>query len=190
MKINPSEIGFDIDGVVADTSEAFLRIAGKEYGISNISHSDITNFNVAECLPIPAHIVDEIFDFLMREPLNADMRPMPDAVQVLTKIALNKPITFITARPYEQPVSDWLQHFLPPAVFKQTRLTAMGDHEGKIKYIKQHNLRYFVDDRTETCLDVKKAGITPIVFKQPWNEGRHNLLTVDSWRCIEEKLQF
>jgi uncharacterized HAD superfamily protein len=190
MQIDPAEIGFDIDGVVADTSEAFLRIARQDYGICDINHCDITNFNVAECLPIPADIVDDIFDFLMREPLNADMRPMPDAVQVLTRIASTKPITFITARPHKQPVADWLEHFLPPEVFKQTRLTAMGDHEGKIKYIKQHKLRYFVDDRTETCLDVQKAGITPIVFTQPWNEGRHNLLTVDSWRSIEEKLQF
>ena len=38
--IHPSRIGFDIDGVVADTGGAFLRILREEYGINSYRLED------------------------------------------------------------------------------------------------------------------------------------------------------
>jgi uncharacterized HAD superfamily protein len=51
-KINPAHIGFDIDGVVADTGGAFIRIAAEEYGINSFTLDDITSFEVIDCLDV------------------------------------------------------------------------------------------------------------------------------------------
>ncbi len=137
-----------------------------------------------KCLPIPAEIVDGLFQQLLLDPISADLAPMPHAVEVLTELSGRAPLTFITARPARKPIEEWLIHVLGSDVFDRCRLVAMGDHDGKTTYIKEEGLRYFVDDRAETCIDLERHGITPLVFSQPWNRGKHNLRAVDSWPAI------
>jgi len=184
QKIHPAVIGFDIDGVVADTGGAFLRIARKEYGINSLSLEDITRFEVEDCLDIEPQIIDEIFTRLLDEPLNSGLQPMEDAMDVLHQFAKQAPLTFVTARPDKQPIDLWLQHFLEPHVYNDMRLVAMGEHDNKAGYIKNLGLQYFVDDRLQTCLALVEEGITPLVFSQPWNRHEHGLQTVDNWLAI------
>ncbi len=184
-KIDPNLIGFDIDGVVADTVEAFLRLARHRHGISQYTATDITEFDVAKCLPIDPEVIDGIFATLLENPIDADLQPMADSVSVLTALSQRAPLTFITARPLHQPIADWLKHILGPAPFSRVRLIAMGDHDRKATYLHELGLRYFIDDRAETCLDLQRQGFAPLVFEQPWNHGKHQLPTVASWREIE-----
>jgi len=184
-KIDPKLMAFDIDGVVADTVEAFLRLAKERHGIDEFTAAQITEFDVAKCLPIEPAIIEAIFDFLLEAPLDADLRPMPDAVAVLTALSWQAPLTFITARPLHQPIAAWLEKVLGPAAFARTRLIAMGDHDNKAAYLKELGLRYFVDDRAETCVRLHEQGFFPLVFSQPWNRGQHQLPSVASWREIE-----
>lgn len=184
-KIDPNLLGFDIDGVVADTAEAFLRLARDRHGFNGLSTSQITEFEVAKCLPIDPIIIDRIFADLLEDPIDADLRPMPDSVEVLTALARLAPLTFITARPLHRPIEKWLQRVLGPTTFSRVRLIAMGDHDQKAAYLKELGLRYFIDDRAETCLDLERQGFIPLVFNQPWNEGRHHLATVASWQEIK-----
>ncbi|MCK5341331.1 MAG: hypothetical protein KAJ60_09670 [Desulfobulbaceae bacterium] len=184
MNIHPSLIGFDIDGVVADTMEAFIRIAGEDYGVYTISPEDITHFMVEDCLDIDPTIIDEIFTLLLDDPLKAGLKPMPYATVVLNELSHVAPLTFVTARPQREPIDKWLREVLGKSVYKKTRLVAMGEHDGKADYIKKFGLKYFVDDRAQTCIMLDQEGITPYVFSQPWNRGRHELETVKDWRGI------
>jgi uncharacterized HAD superfamily protein len=184
QKIHPGMIGFDIDGVVADTAGAFLRIARKKYGINSLFLEDITKFEVEDCLVIERQVIDEIFTCLLDEPLDSGLQPMEDAMDVLHKFAEQAPLAFVTARPDKQPIALWLQHFLEPSVFNDMRLIAMGEHDNKAAYIKNMELQYFVDDRLQTCLALADEGITPLVFNQPWNQHGHGLQRVDNWLAI------
>ncbi len=184
MQIHPKLIGFDIDGVVADTSEAFLRIAREEFGHTAIRHEDITAFEVTECLDMKEDLVDAIFERLLHDPIGSGLRPMPNAVKVLEELSRATTVSFITARPEREPVAQWLLHTLGAELYNRSRLMAMGDHDGKTEYIKDWGLEFFVDDRAETCHLLAQNGITPIVFDQPWNRGQHNFTTVDSWSAI------
>lgn len=186
MKIDPNLIGFDIDGVVADTTEAFIRILGGEYGIIGIADTDITEFDVSKCLDIDPQIIEEAFGYLLHSPIEVNLKPMPDAVMVLSEMSRQAPLTFITARPNREPIAAWLKHVLGPQAFKQVRLIAMGDHDGKPEYIKQLGLQYFIDDRYQTCMSLDQHGVTPFVFCQPWNQGRHQLRSVASWLEIRD----
>ena len=182
--ITPGEIGFDFDGVIADIAEAFLRIACEEHDYCSFSIDDITSFQVEECLNMTISLVEQIFDDILHDSLGTGLKPMPGMVEVLSELAGLAPVTIITARPQSQPVADWLDNFLPARTCGRVNLIAMGDHDGKIRYIHNEGLRYFVDDRTKTCELLHDADITPLVYSQPWNRNRHTFQTVESWQEI------
>lgn len=185
MNIHPSNIGFDIDCVVADTMSAFIDLAGKDYGVS-ILPEEITEFQVEECLQLKQEIIEEIFGRLLENPLKNGLQPMPNAVSVLTDMAEYGPLTFITARPTKDPIAMWLHSILGPDVYDQVRLTATGNHDGKASFIKDADIDYFIDDRVPTCIELANEGLNPIVFSQPWNRGKHELPSVDSWLSIKK----
>lgn len=186
MMIDPGKIGFDFDGVVADTMEAFIRLVDEDYGIK-VSPLEITDFMVEECLDIEQEIVDDIFGRLMRDPLGVGLQPMADAITVLEELAGDAPLTLITARPDVEPVAEWLECYLSSKACGEIRLIATGDHDGKVAHIREMGLTHFVDDRAVTGnLLAQEKGITPIVYDQPWNAGQHTLRSVDNWLAIQK----
>lgn len=192
MKIVAHEIGFDFDGVIADTAGAFLRLACEEYEYCSFTLEDITHFEVGECLTIADEHINAIFQRLNGDCLGAGIEPMPGAVEVISAIVRQAPtqnsLQVITARRLPEPVAAWLAHYFPADVLPMIHLTAMGEHDDKLRHIKEYGLKFFVDDRAETCLSLAEAGISPLVFSQPWNRHRHGLPTVASWRQIERLL--
>ena len=186
-KIDPDSIGFDIDCVVADTMEAFIRLALDDYGIA-IQPEDITIYEVEKCLAVDPRIIGEIFSRLLDAPVENGLQPMADAVEVLTALSGLAPLTFITARPVREPIDRWLAQVLPAPVYNSSRLVAMGNHDGKAAYIRKLGLHYFIDDRLATCVELAGAGFSPIVFEQPWNRGQHAFASVNSWRGIKKRI--
>lgn len=189
MKIKSHEIGFDLDGVIAETGETFLRLACEEFGHCSFSLEDIKDFEVENCLGIPKEHVEQLFYTIMKNSLQCGLQPMEGAVDVITELATQAQVTIITARPLTQPVTDWLDHFFPAETCESINLVATGDHDDKFRYIKDHNLQFFVDDRVETCLQLAETHITPIVYNQPWNIGRHGLQNVNNWVEIKDRLE-
>ena len=49
-RINPGEIAFDIDGVVADTMEVFIALAHERYSLMHLRKEDISCYNLYTCL--------------------------------------------------------------------------------------------------------------------------------------------
>ncbi|MEN8142167.1 MAG: hypothetical protein ABFQ82_01050 [Thermodesulfobacteriota bacterium] len=186
MRIPPNRIGFDIDGVVADTLEAFIRLAGSDYQIE-VSPPEITDFMVEECLNIDLEIIEDIFSKLLLDPLGTGLEPMDQALAVLEELAREAPLTFITARPQALPINDWLEHHLSPDAFAVTRLVATGDHDNKADHIRRLGISHFIDDRSETCNQLAlEKDITPIVYEQPWNMNKHRLTSVADWPSIKK----
>ena len=183
-KIHPTEIGFDFDGVIADTVEAFLRIACEQYEHCGLRPEDITDFSVEECLSLGTGIVETIFSTILHDSVSTGLLPMPGAPAVLEALTQQAGVTIITARPHAAPVHDWLETALPAPVWQRIKVVAMGDHNDKARYIKMSGLSTFVDDRAETCQQLHEAGIRSIVFSQPWNRNRHKLPTVRDWEDI------
>ena len=146
MRISPDRIGFDIDGVVADTSEAFIRLTGSYYKIE-ISPLEITEFMVEECLNIGIEIIEDIFSKLLLDPLGSGLKPMLHSMAVLEELAQEAPLTFITARPQASPINAWLKHHLSPDAFSRIRLIATGNHDNKATHIRRMKISHFVEDR-------------------------------------------
>lgn len=185
-RIHPQHLGFDFDGVVADIAEAFIRLSSSDYGCRSISHEEITHFDVEQCLDIDAEIVEAVFTRILLDSVATRLQPMPGAIEVLGELTGHGIVTIVTARPDPKPVYDWLAWVMPRDVSAKIRVVAMGAHDDKPRYVLEHGLRYFIDDRAETCHQLDKVGILPIVYSQPWNRGRHRFSTVSSWQEIRE----
>ena len=86
IKIDPAGLGFDFDGVIADTAETFLRLACDKYGLCDICLEDITSFEVEECLDIDPKIVQSIFMEVLLDSIGTGLQPMPGAVEGLGEL--------------------------------------------------------------------------------------------------------
>lgn len=182
--ISLAEIGFDFDGVIADTADTFIRIAGDKYGYNGFSKEDITNFELEDCINVPREIVEKIFTEILMDSLGTGLKPISGAVETLSLFANYSKVTIITARPIDQPVHDWLETYFAQSLLANMQVVATGDHDDKVRHIHANNIKYFVDDRVATCQSLVKEEIYPIVYQQPWNEGRHDLTMVSDWNDI------
>ncbi len=184
QKIHPTQLGFDFDGVIADTAEAFIRLACEQYDYCGIRIEEITHFMVEKCLDMDMEITEAIFQQILDDSVGIGLRPMPGAVRVLEELSRDATVTIVTARPEAKSVNMWLDTLLPQNALKRINVVAMGDHDDKPRHVKELQLSHFIDDRAETCVQLNQAGINSIVFDQPWNKDRHTLPTVNSWQDI------
>jgi FMN phosphatase YigB (HAD superfamily) len=186
--IKPTELGFDFDGVIADTAESFLRLACIEYGLCDFTPEDITHFDLEQCLALDSSITKAIFTQILEDALATGLQPLPGAIEVLSQLAAHKTkVRVITARPFMDPVLDWFASLLPSSALSAIHVLALGEHDAKLGPIHEQGLRYFVDDRPETCVQLQEAGVQAIVFRQPWNRLTcSGLPSVNSWEEIRK----
>ncbi len=188
--IDPETIAFDIDGVLADIASLFIDIAHKRYNIKGIGYHDITSYALEECLEIETAVVEEIIDSIL-DGRDADkVKPIPGGPEVLRKLAGTAgPILFVTARPDADSIYGWIRNVLSVGP-EMIDIVATGDFEAKAEVLLSRNKTYFVEDRLDTCFHLYEAGITPLLFKQPWNRGRHTFMEVESWKELEAMISF
>ncbi len=188
-QIAPEHIGFDFDGVIADIGEAFIRLACTKYGHCGLKLEQISSFQVEQCLNMERSTIEQIFADILRDSIGTELRPIAGAVESLKQLSRHSPVTIITARPELGPVTDWLRLHCGVEA-ERIKLVSSGHHDDKERFIRQHNILYFVDDRLTTCLMLAESGLKPLVFAQPWNSDRHDLPSVNSWREILDLIDF
>lgn len=188
--IDPYSLAFDIDGVLADTMTLFLDIAREEYKIYDVKYEDITCYTLEECVDIDPVLIETILVRIMDGTHKAQLKAMPGARNVLTRLSRrHSPILFVTARPNGKPIYEWIQSILsfdPDSV----EVIATGSFEAKVDVLSSRNISYFVEDRLETCYPLFEAGVTPIIFKQPWNRKHHPFVEVGNWKELESLIKF
>jgi len=188
--IKPESIAFDIDGVFADIITLFIDIARVDYNINKINYNDITTYDLKNCLEIDSLIVDEIIIKIQNGCFQPVLKPLDGAPSVITKIgSACGNVFFVTARTLKMPIYNWITEVLPlkPDIID---VVAAGAHESKTEILLERNIKYFVEDRLETCYLLKDAGITPIIFKQPWNRKKHPFIEVSDWNELESMISF
>ncbi len=183
-RIDPRRLAFDIDGVVADIMSTFIQLAKERYGLHHLDYEDIVDFDLARCLKMDEAIIWEILELLLYRPETLEIAPLPEAVPTLTRLAQEQPLLFVTARDRAEPIAAWLAQQLPAVPPQDLKVIATGDPEAKLIYLQEHNIRYFVEDRLETCFHLAQSGIQPLVFDQPWNRRPHGFPIVYSWQDL------
>ncbi len=184
-KIAPGQIGFDFDGVIADIGEAFIRLACINYGHCDLTLEQISSFQVEQCLNMERSTIEQIFEDILRDSIAAGLKPIDGAVESLKQLSRHAPVTIITARPEIGPVADWLRFYCGSEATR-IKLVSSGHHDDKERFIRAHDILYFIDDRLSTCMMLAESGLKPLVFSQPWNRAGHDLPSVSNWQEILE----
>lgn len=188
--IDPDSIAFDFDGVIADTMTLFLDIARSDYDVHHLRYEDITCYSVKDCLEMDDDLIETIFRRIQDGSYTIPLAPMAGSVEVLTRLGkLSSRILFVTARPYAGPVHDWFNSTLP-VCNGAVKLIATGSFDGKADILLDQNITHFVEDRLETCFQLKEAGVEPILFRQPWNRKSHPFHEVGSWHDINSLINW
>ena len=188
--IDPAAVAFDIDSVVADTMNLFIDIAREEYNITGIQYSDFKTYALEDCIDVNQDIIGDIIQKLLDGNYSAPLRPFKGAPEVLARLGrAHAPVLFVTARPYPGPITDWIRDTVPldPSA---TEIIATGDFEAKVDILLDRQISFFVEDRLETCFSLVDAGITPVIFKQPWNRKNNRFVEVDTWYELENLIEF
>ena len=188
--IDPAHVAFDVDGVIADTMSLFLDIPRREFRIEGIRAEDMTCYSLEACLDLDPEIICAILDRILSGNFSGTLKPIDGCPAVLTRIArYRNPLLFVTARTESELIQQWLQQMLP-LDGKALQVVATGTFDGKTAVLLEHGVRYFVEDRLETCFQLKNAGIEPVLFSQPWNRQDHPFIEVQSWGELEELFVF
>jgi uncharacterized protein len=177
----PGHVAFDIDGVFGNIMELFIRLARDLYQIDSIRYEDITEYYLYDCLPIERELIDRIIGKILDYPYALEMNPFDHSVQVLTEYAEKYPLIFITARKKTEPARDWVIRTLPEVDPHNIQVISSQEHHLKLGILKELGIPYYVDDHLDTCRQLSKNRVTPIVFNQPWNKGRHVFPRVADW---------
>ncbi len=180
-RIDPASVAFDIDGVFADTMRLFVDIVREDYRRSDLRYEHITCYALEDCLDLEAEVlsaaIGQIVDGSHRFPL-MPIDGAPAVIAALSRLA--GPVLFVTARPDKDVIETWLHGVLPPS-HNGIQVVATGDFDAKLDVLRQYNKAVFVEDRLETCFKLDEGGITPVVFRQPWNRRPHPFFEVESW---------
>jgi len=186
--IDPRLLAFDIDGVVADTMAVFVRLAHEKYGLTRLSKQDMLCYNLYECLDLGKEIIDDLIDLTLDEENTKTIPPVQCAPEVLTQFAATAPLLFVTARTRAESITQWIYTILPHVPPEKITVIASGAPEAKLDILNELKIRYFVEDRADTCRHLKQAGIEPFMFDQPWNrkEPADGFIRIRNWMQLKE----
>jgi uncharacterized protein len=169
INIAPSDLAFDIDGVVADTMAVFVRLAREHYGFTWLTKDDLRQYDLHACLNIDHEVLNELICLTLDDEHTQQIPPMHGAAEVLTELARHGSLRFVTARIWPESIVRWLHQSLPDVDSSRIEVFATGLPEAKCGILKELKVRYFVEDRFETCKLLSQHGIQPLLFDQPWN---------------------
>jgi 5'(3')-deoxyribonucleotidase len=180
-KIDPDGLAFDIDGVIADTMRLFVDIARREYRINGVRYEDMTSYRLADCIDMPPEIIEAVIAHLLAGTHDARLAPLPGAPEVISRLCRRpQPVLFVTARPTADSIRNWFVERLGLEA-DRFEVVATGAFDAKAEVLCERGVTHFVEDRLETCFALYDAGITPVLFKQPWNRQAHSFMEVSSW---------
>lgn len=179
-KIAPESIAFDIDGVIADFMALFINFARLTHHVDWIQYEDITSYDLFECLDLEPGIINDVLQKLLSGSYDLPLPSITGAADGLGRLGAKHSILMVTARSDIDTIGPWMEALLKPYELKFEIIPA-GIFDAKVQILLDRNIGYFVEDRLETCFSLQQAGITPIVFRQPWNRNPHPFIEVATW---------
>lgn len=182
-------IAFDIDGVVADTMSLFVRLAHERFGLTHLTKDHISCYDLRKCLDMEPEVLKELICLTLDDEHTLQVPPMPGAAAVLTHLAAQGPLRFVTARIWPESITQWLHNTLSDVPADSIQVIATGAPEAKLAILAEMGIRYFVEDRLETCHHLAQNGLQPLLFDQPWNRTEDpsgNFPRIRSWEQLRQ----
>jgi uncharacterized protein len=168
--------------------EMFVRLAHVRYGLTHLRKEHLSCYDLYRCLGLKKELLDDLICLTLDDAHTMQIPPMPGASEVLTEFARFAPLRFVTARVWPESITAWMHSILPEVPREQITVIASGAPEVKLSILRELEVCYFVEDRVETCYQLKEAGIQPLLFIQPWNlnEPADGFIRIENWAGLKE----
>ncbi|MCE5336931.1 MAG: hypothetical protein LLG06_20320, partial [Desulfobacteraceae bacterium] len=157
-------------------------------GLLNLTKADMSCYNLYDCLGLRKEIIDDLICLTLDDENTLSIPPVPGAPAILTELARKAPLRFVTARIWPESITRWIHRTLPEVAPERIQVIASGAPESKLEILNGLGIRFFVEDRIETCRHLKMAGIQPFLFVQPWNrdEPSDGFIRIENWTELRE----
>ncbi|MDO8511136.1 MAG: hypothetical protein Q7S55_03135 [Nanoarchaeota archaeon] len=187
-------IGVDIDEVLAELLEAYLRYYNQKYN-TKTQKEEMFSYSFREVLGgTEEENQQNLLDFFKSEYFQ-NIKPVKGALKSINLLAQKHRLCIITARPHiiQKETEQWLlKHF--PDDFHSINLTnqwhGKGEKQLKSEVGKKQNIQIMIDDSLQHALDCAAQGIYVLLadFSYPWNQTSEklpeNIKRVRSWEEI------
>jgi hypothetical protein len=158
-----TKLGYDIDGVLAEFSEHFLRTFCPEDMSGPLEWSDPRfkdNF----------HKTYNNKEFWMTVPALVFPQDLPI-----------KPHCYITARPIP---NEWTMEWLWKNKFPYAPLYTVGEDKSKVEVFRESGATHFIDDALHNFAELNNAGIPCFLLTRSHNTSKETDMRVDSLRDL------
>lgn len=189
-----TNIGIDIDEVLAETVKTFLTFYNNKYA-TNFAFEDATNYSFGEIFGITKQEELRAVQEFFASPLAINMPTVVDSAAQVEALSKQSKLFAVSSRPEQlMPLtSRWLNvHY--PNCFEDIILTNSHVDASKTKsdVCRALNLSVFIDDQSVFAEDCAKVCEEVFLIDKPWNQGAiraKNIYRVASWKEIGEKLR-
>lgn len=170
------KIGFDFDGVIANTARKKMEISAQKYGV----YVDIKNYNHKGF--IDAGMSEKQYESLNRDVYSEyDIRPVQGCLTYLRKIIEDGHNTLIRSYRKINPGDKIMKNFLinHGLIIEDYMCT---DNKPKSRFCS--NLDFFIDDRVYHLIELKNSAKNLFLFDAPYNRDEkltNGILRVKGW---------
>lgn len=186
-------IAFDLDDVLADTTNSVMQFHNERYGTS-LTRSDFTTTNWSEVFGSTKEETYYKFEEYVNSPYYDTLSPTEGSLGFVTKLAHHHTLVVITSRQreLETHTKRWIHQFFP-ALFRDVYVTnhPQWARTGIAKTKKQVCDEIKVDLLIEDNLDYAIECVTPIrsiyLLNTPWNQGitPPGVIRIQGWDDIK-----
>ena len=194
------QIYVDFDDVLSDTTNAFLKILGREFG-KNVNFDDIFSFDLKASFNLSDSEYEDFFQRVHQTDVIMSFAPMEGAIGVLEGWVKNGyQISIVTGRltsAYEASL-DWLaKHKVPYHSFlmvdKYGRESIDTNLAVSMEDFSEMKFSFAVEDSAKMALHLsQKMGIPVALIDRPWNlrmNLNHKITRYTSWYDIQKDFQ-
>jgi uncharacterized HAD superfamily protein len=177
-------LGFDIDGVIANFTNPLLDVIKENYGL-NLKITDIYTFD----LNIVLGITKNEGTHLVHQTLKKDLPLNPGAKETLEKLSREGHNIYLLTGRYEF-LRDITQSWLKEKGVPYTQLHMLNIGEKYMANIQPMDL--IVEDSLEDALEWSQKVKTVLLYDQPWNRTlnvRNLTRRVYNWNDIYQAVQ-
>jgi len=170
-----SIVAFDLDGVVFDFHKHFENVYEKMYREKLVPKKNPTSDtgNKLEAIyDIPGSKIMRVVQIALSEEMIDKTPFIKGAQESLNKRFTKEPIIVVTKRNIlnQKKIQEYLKEKIPNA--KDIIVRCCSDpFAEKLRYIKDSNAFFFLDDRWDTCVYLRDNGIHAILCKTDINKG-------------------
>ena len=195
------KIGVDIDDVVLDSMDGYLKEWKKKFG-NSIEIKDVSDYNFWNLFGGTSNKqARDFFDEFFEEKAYA-LDFIEGAKESINYLLKNHQIFFVTSRPniYKEDTDNFFKKHFPNEniniIYVDMNLFNHNNfnHEGKTKADICLNLKldFLIEDHEKYATGCSDSGIKVLLLDKPWNqdvEEHKNINRVKNWKEILEKLK-